>query len=83
MSSGIDTNTGNIINAGLATSEILSQGPLVGAQQITVLFGECCGPPSALISNIDNARFPEPASLAILGVALAGFGVMRRRRKTS
>ena len=85
VSSGINTNTGNIINAGLGTSEILSQGPLVGAQQITVLFGECCGPPSALISNIDNATIPapEPASLAILGVALAGFGVMRRRRKTS
>jgi len=39
---------------------------------------------NVLLHTIDAdiaAAVPEPATLAILGAALVGFGVMRRRRK--
>jgi hypothetical protein len=38
---------------------------------------------SIVDNTVDQVQVPEPASLALLGSALIGFGAVRRRRKAS
>ncbi|HYM30367.1 MAG TPA: PEP-CTERM sorting domain-containing protein [Candidatus Cybelea sp.] len=64
--------------------ETLFNGNLAaGTYVIDTYAGTIAIDPTYQVNFTPGAAIPEPASLAILGTALVGLGVIRRRRKTA
>jgi len=63
------------------TTTVTYTGP-TGNFNFDLVYGECCGAPARLQTSLPLQGVPEPGTLALLGPALIGFGVARRRRRS-
>jgi hypothetical protein len=74
-----------VVNAPGPTSSVptpFTWTGLTGTYAFDLIYGECCGSPAVLITNLPlTQRVPEPGTLVLAGLALAGLGASRRRKQ--
>ena len=83
---GLQMQVGSVmvVNAPGPTSPTTTSGIYTGPTgdyAFTIAYGECCGPPAVLETNLVPSDVPEPSTLALLGLGLAGLGFAWRKRK--
>ena len=70
-----------IINAPGSSFATTNTFTASGTHSIDIIYGECCGLPAQLTSNLPT-NVPEPSNLtSVLGLLLIGVGLLFRRRK--